>query len=207
VLSELLGPSLEDRLERLIAWSGGYHKDGFYSYDAKYVDADGSEAKIPADLPPETTARVRGLTVETFRALELAGMTRVEFFFDRDSGDFYVNEVNTIPGFTAISMYPKMSSLRLTRLGNRMSSLRLTRPRALTLRARIWEPARRMPPPMRSRKRISRPPATQAPTSRVRKQARTPRSPCSAAARFCPPITSSIRPSTRCRCTQARPRS
>ena len=85
-----------------------HHKDGFYSYDAKYVDADGSEAKIPADLPPETAARVRALAVETFRALELAGMARVDFFLDKDSGNFYVNEVNTIPGFTAISMYPKM---------------------------------------------------------------------------------------------------
>jgi len=85
-----------------------HHKDGFYSYDAKYVDADGSEAKIPADIPPETAARLRGLAVETFRALELAGMARVDFFLDNDSGSFYVNEVNTIPGFTAISMYPKM---------------------------------------------------------------------------------------------------
>ena len=85
-----------------------HHKDGFYSYDAKYVDADGSEAKIPADIPPETAARVRGLAVDTFRTLELAGMARVDFFLDRDNGNFYVNEVNTIPGFTAISMYPKM---------------------------------------------------------------------------------------------------
>jgi D-alanine-D-alanine ligase len=85
-----------------------HHKDGFYSYDAKYVDADGADAKIPADLPDEITARVRGLAVATFRTLELAGMARVDFFLDRGSGALYVNEVNTIPGFTAISMYPKM---------------------------------------------------------------------------------------------------
>jgi D-alanine-D-alanine ligase len=85
-----------------------HHKDGFYSYDAKYVDADGADAKIPADLPPELTERVRKLAVETFRCLELAGMARVDFFLDRQSGELYVNEVNTIPGFTAISMYPKM---------------------------------------------------------------------------------------------------
>ncbi|MBN2573222.1 MAG: D-alanine--D-alanine ligase [Deltaproteobacteria bacterium] len=85
-----------------------HHKDGFYSYDAKYVDADGAEAKIPADLPAETTARVRRLAVDTFRALELSGMARVDFFLDRKSAALYVNEVNTIPGFTAISMYPKM---------------------------------------------------------------------------------------------------
>ena len=85
-----------------------HHKDGFYSYDAKYVDADGADALIPADLPPVTAARVRGLAVDTFRALELAGMARVDFFLDKASGELYVNEVNTIPGFTAISMYPKM---------------------------------------------------------------------------------------------------
>jgi D-alanine-D-alanine ligase len=85
-----------------------HHKDGFYSYDAKYVDADGADAKIPADLPAELTARVRALAVETFRVLELGGMSRVDFFLDRKTGALYVNEVNTIPGFTAISMYPKM---------------------------------------------------------------------------------------------------
>ena len=85
-----------------------HHRDGFYSYDAKYVDADGADAKIPADLPHETVERVRSLAIETFRTLELAGMSRVDFFLDKNSGELYVNEVNTIPGFTAISMYPKM---------------------------------------------------------------------------------------------------
>ncbi len=84
------------------------HADGFYSYDAKYVDATGAALKIPADLPAETAARVRVLAVATFAALELAGMARVDFFLDRGNGALYVNEVNTIPGFTAISMYPKM---------------------------------------------------------------------------------------------------
>jgi D-alanine-D-alanine ligase len=85
-----------------------HHKDGFYSYDAKYVDIDGAEAKIPADLPPEMTTRVRQLAVETFRCLELAGMSRVDFFVERQGSALYVNEVNTIPGFTAISMYPQL---------------------------------------------------------------------------------------------------
>jgi len=85
-----------------------HHKDGFYSYDAKYVDADGAEAKIPADISPELTTRVRQLAVETFRCLELSGLSRVDFFLDKNNGTLYVNEVNTIPGFTAISMYPKM---------------------------------------------------------------------------------------------------
>ncbi|MBO0838928.1 MAG: D-alanine--D-alanine ligase [Actinobacteria bacterium] len=85
-----------------------HHRDGFYSYDAKYVDAGGSEWQIPARIPDETAARVRAFAVDAFRVLELAGMARVDFFLDRGTGELYVNEVNTIPGFTAISMYPKM---------------------------------------------------------------------------------------------------
>jgi D-alanine-D-alanine ligase len=107
-----------------------HHKDGFYSYDAKYVDADGSDAKIPADIPPETALRVRTLAVETFRVLELAGMARVDFFLDRDRGDFYVNEVNTIPGFTAISMYPKLweaSGVPIKELVSRLIDLAIER--------------------------------------------------------------------------------
>jgi D-alanine-D-alanine ligase len=110
-----------------------HHKDGFYSYDAKYVDADGADAKIPADLPPATAARVRELAVETFRTLELAGMARVDFFLDRDSGAFYVNEVNTIPGFTAISMYPKMweaSGMPVKELVSRLIDLAIERRQA-----------------------------------------------------------------------------
>jgi D-alanine-D-alanine ligase len=84
------------------------HRDGFYSYQAKYVDADGATWKIPADLPPALAAEVQVLAVQTFRVLDLAGMARVDFFLDRATDKLYVNEVNTIPGFTAISMYPKM---------------------------------------------------------------------------------------------------
>jgi D-alanine-D-alanine ligase len=84
------------------------HPDGFYSYDAKYIDPDGASWKIPADISPEVADRVRGLSVEAFRALDLAGMARVDFFLDGKAGAFYLNEVNTIPGFTTISMYPKM---------------------------------------------------------------------------------------------------
>src|SRR5688572_30558177 len=85
-----------------------HHADGFYSYDAKYVDPDGASWKIPADLPPDVAARVQTLAVATFRVLELSGMARVDFFVTRDLRSLYVNEVNTIPGFTAVSMYPKM---------------------------------------------------------------------------------------------------
>lgn len=75
-------------------------------------------------------ARVRRLAIETFRALELAGMARVDFFLDRDRGDFYVNEVNTIPGFTAISMYPKMweaSGVPIKELVSRLIDLAIER--------------------------------------------------------------------------------
>ncbi|HEU4687789.1 MAG TPA: D-alanine--D-alanine ligase family protein, partial [Vicinamibacterales bacterium] len=84
------------------------HRDGFYSYEAKYLDPSGASPRIPADLTPEMTERVRRLSVDAFRALDLAGMARVDFFLDGRDGALYLNEVNTLPGFTAISMYPKM---------------------------------------------------------------------------------------------------
>jgi len=84
------------------------HADGFYSYAAKYLDPNGASWHIPADIPAETADIVRRLSVEAFKALELAGMARVDFFVTRDGRGLYVNEVNTIPGFTAVSMYPKM---------------------------------------------------------------------------------------------------
>jgi D-alanine-D-alanine ligase len=108
------------------------HPDGFYSYDAKYVDPDGAVWKIPADLPPETAERVRALSVRVFRVLELAGMARVDFFLDRGSGALYVNEVNTLPGFTTISMYPKMweaSGLSPAALVTRLIELAIERRR------------------------------------------------------------------------------
>jgi D-alanine-D-alanine ligase len=106
------------------------HPDGFYSYDAKYIDPDGASWKIPADISPETADRVRGLSVEAFRALDLAGMARVDFFLDGKAGALYLNEVNTIPGFTTISMYPKMweaSGLPYTALLDRLIALALER--------------------------------------------------------------------------------
>ena len=80
----------------------------FYDYDAKYVD-DASELIIPAPLPPETSGRVRELSVAAFRAVEARGLSRVDFFVERGGGRrVFVNEVNTMPGFTPISMYPKL---------------------------------------------------------------------------------------------------
>jgi D-alanine-D-alanine ligase len=79
---------------------------GFYSYDAKYIDADGAVVKAPADLPPEVETRVRAMAGDAFRALACDGMARVDFFVTAEMR-ILVNEVNTIPGFTDISMYPK----------------------------------------------------------------------------------------------------
>jgi D-alanine-D-alanine ligase len=80
----------------------------FYSYAAKYLDDHGATLKIPAPLSAAQTAAVRDLAVRSFQLLECAGMARVDFLLDRGTGSLYVNEINTIPGFTTISMYPKL---------------------------------------------------------------------------------------------------
>jgi len=80
---------------------------GFYSYDAKYVDADGAALKVPAELPAEIEARMRDIAAKAFRALGCDGMARVDFFVTAD-WRILVNELNTIPGFTDISMYSKV---------------------------------------------------------------------------------------------------
>ena len=79
----------------------------FYSYEAKYLDEDGAELVIPADLEPPVSERVREMALDAFRALCCDGMARVDFFLQED-GVLLVNELNTIPGFTRISMYPKL---------------------------------------------------------------------------------------------------
>lgn len=79
----------------------------FYDYEDKYVDG-AAELLVPAPLPPEVTEEVRRLAVATFRAVRAEGMARVDFFYEADGRGLLVNEVNTIPGFTPISMYPRM---------------------------------------------------------------------------------------------------
>ncbi|HTP59520.1 MAG TPA: D-alanine--D-alanine ligase family protein, partial [Spirochaetia bacterium] len=79
----------------------------FYDYEAKYIDENGAELLIPAPLDPATADRVRGLAVTAFTVLCCDGMARVDMFLRR-SGEVLVNEINTIPGFTKISMYPKL---------------------------------------------------------------------------------------------------
>ncbi len=79
----------------------------FYDYSAKYLD-QGSRLEIPARISPDQARLVRDYALRAFRALDLAGMARVDFFLDRTTEAVFVNEVNTIPGFTPISMYPKL---------------------------------------------------------------------------------------------------
>ena len=79
----------------------------FYSYDAKYHD-DSSKTIIPADIPENTSQHIRQLAVQAYKACDLAGLARVDFFIDKDDGKVYINELNTIPGFTSISMYPML---------------------------------------------------------------------------------------------------
>jgi D-alanine-D-alanine ligase len=81
----------------------------FYSYEAKYLDDKGAELKIPAQgLSELQTQEIQQIAVKAFLALECSGMARVDFFMDRKSGNLFLNELNTIPGFTPISMYPKL---------------------------------------------------------------------------------------------------
>jgi D-alanine-D-alanine ligase len=82
----------------------------FYDYTAKYLDQgeDASELLIPAPLDEVTTRQVQHLAVEAYRAIDGAGMARVDFLLSRTTGELYLNEINTIPGFTSISMYPKL---------------------------------------------------------------------------------------------------
>jgi D-alanine-D-alanine ligase len=80
----------------------------FYSYDAKYSDQSAAKLLIPAPLSPAVADAVRDLAVRAFETLDAAGMARVDFFLERGTERLYVNELNTIPGFTSISMYPKL---------------------------------------------------------------------------------------------------
>ena len=79
----------------------------FYDYTAKYLE-DGTQLIIPAALKPSQVTRIQSLALKTFRTLGLSGMARIDFFLEKKRGKLYLNEANTIPGFTSISMYPKL---------------------------------------------------------------------------------------------------
>jgi D-alanine-D-alanine ligase len=101
----------------------------FYDYEAKYLD-DGSKTIIPADLSPSQLAEVQRLSKAAFLAIDGAGLARVDFLLSRDDGRLYVNEVNTLPGFTTISMYSKLweaSGVSYPALIDRLIALALER--------------------------------------------------------------------------------
>jgi D-alanine-D-alanine ligase len=101
---------LEDREGGLLVSRPGEivtaESHGFYTYDAKYVDEDGAALKVPAELPEEIEDGIRAMAAKAFRVVGCDGMARVDFFVTPDMR-FLINELNTIPGFTNISMYPK----------------------------------------------------------------------------------------------------
>jgi D-alanine-D-alanine ligase len=101
----------------------------FYDYRAKYIDGK-SQVVIPAAIPQATAEEIRRQAVQAFLALDLSGLARVDFFIEKESGQVYINEVNTMPGFTSISMYPKLweaSGLTFTQLLDRLIELAIER--------------------------------------------------------------------------------
>ena len=101
----------------------------FYDYEAKYLD-EASKTVIPAELTKNMTDEVRNLAVAAFKAIDCAGMARVDFLLAGDSGILYLNELNTIPGFTTISMYSKMweaSGVTYAQLLDRLIALAIER--------------------------------------------------------------------------------
>jgi D-alanine-D-alanine ligase len=101
----------------------------FYDYDDKYL-LEKAETIIPANLSPEQTSELQRLAVECYRAVECEGMARVDFLLENATNKLYINEINTIPGFTSISMYPKMweySGLAMPKLIDRLIELALER--------------------------------------------------------------------------------
>ncbi len=106
-------PTIDDGsvpAEKLTAYGPGEiaPKHDFYDYDAKYNDPDGAELLIPARLEETRLEEIRTLAKKAFKELDLAGLSRVDFFIDKDTDKLYLNEINTMPGFTQISMFPKM---------------------------------------------------------------------------------------------------
>ena len=114
----------------------------FYDYDAKYVDGQ-SRSEIPARLPRPLVRRLQELAIQGFKVLDVAGMARVDFLVNRRTGKICLNEINTIPGFTPISMYPKLweaSGLSYARLLDRLISLAIERHKEVRRLQTTFEP-------------------------------------------------------------------
>ncbi len=115
----------------------------FYDYEAKYLD-DRSELLIPAPLDERQVQIFQDLAVRAYRAIDAAGMARIDFLLDRETGEVFVNEINTIPGFTPISMYPKLweaSGLAYPDLIDRLIDLALARARTRSQKSVVWKPS------------------------------------------------------------------
>ncbi|HNV65466.1 MAG TPA: D-alanine--D-alanine ligase, partial [Smithellaceae bacterium] len=105
-------------------------KHEFYSYEAKYIDPDGAALIIPAPVDSNLSEKIRKTAVQGYTALGCSGMARVDFFLDKNTGEFYLNEINTIPGFTSISMYPKLwdaTGIKYSKLLDKLIELALER--------------------------------------------------------------------------------
>jgi D-alanine-D-alanine ligase len=101
----------------------------FYSYESKYIDGT-SGLLIPAELPADAAAKICEYAVRAYKVIDCAGMARVDFFVEKDTNKIHLNELNTIPGFTEISMYPKLweaSDLPYKELVDRLIELAMQR--------------------------------------------------------------------------------
>lgn len=101
--------------------------DEFYSYDAKYKNVE-SKTQIPANISKETENKIRDLAIRAYKSLDCKGLSRVDFFVEKQTGEIYINEINTMPGFTSISMYPKLwehSGLKYSELLDELINLAL----------------------------------------------------------------------------------
>ena len=139
------------------------NRHGFYTYEAKYLDEEGAAIKVPADLAPAVSDKVRKLSIEAFRALGCEGLARIDFFL-REDGKLMVNEVNTLPGFTNISMYPKvMEALGIgySELVDRLIRHALARAGSGTAPAKSAAGGRLSPFPLRARNRSVHPTHTE----------------------------------------------
>lgn len=103
--------------------------NGFYSYDSKYIDGQAAQVVVPADISVQASERIRHLAIEAFEVLGCAGLARVDVFLT-DDGEVLINEINSLPGFTRISMYPKLwqaAGMSYSELVSRLIELALER--------------------------------------------------------------------------------
>lgn len=114
----------------------------FYDYNDKYID-NKTQFEIPAKLSPEKVMEIKKLAIQAFQAIDASGLARVDFFLDRDSGEWFLNEINTMPGFTSISMYPKLweaSGISYNELIDRLIELAIERHKEKSQNITTFEP-------------------------------------------------------------------